>query len=74
MYSDFSQVDDDLSPNDERFNPANGWVYWAEVHGGRTYLALSFDGAVSHNVGYIWYAPKHVRAFSTAAYHPRRGI
>jgi glycosyltransferase involved in cell wall biosynthesis len=69
VYSDFAQVNDDLSPNEDRFNAANGWEYSPEANAGRTYLRCHSMAPLPHNVGYIWYAPNHVRAFSNAAYH-----
>jgi O-antigen biosynthesis protein len=68
VYSDFSQVNDDLSPNDERFNSASGWTYAIEEHGGQVYTRCHAMAPYPHNVGYIWYAPNHVRAFRTESY------
>jgi glycosyltransferase involved in cell wall biosynthesis len=68
VYSDFTQINDDLTPNTEQFNPANGWVYSSEEHLGQTYLRCHAMAPLPHNVGYIWYAPNHVRAFARDAY------
>jgi len=73
VYSDFAQINDDLSPNDERFGDVYGWVYSSETHAGRVYTRCHAMVPHPHNVGYIWYAPNHVRAFSTAAYRQAGG-
>jgi len=67
-YSDFAQVNEDLSPNHDRFDPSAGWVYSDEEIGGVTYLRCHALAPYPHNVGYIWYAPNHVRAFRRRAY------
>ena len=68
VYSDFAQVNEDLSPNDERFGAIYGWVYSTETHAGRTYTRCHAMGPHPHHLGYIWYAPNHVRAFRTDRY------
>jgi glycosyltransferase involved in cell wall biosynthesis len=68
VYSDFSQVDKDLSPDDTRFGSVFGWTYTIEAHDGRDYTRCHAMAPYPHNVGYIWYAPNHVRAFRTDAY------
>ena len=73
VYSDFSEVDEGLSPNPDRFDTINGWVYSHEIHAGRSYRRCHAMAAHPHNVGYIWYAPNHVRAFRAAAYRQAGG-
>jgi glycosyltransferase involved in cell wall biosynthesis len=68
VYSDFAQVNEDLSPNAERFNPAMGWEYSDVDIEGTTYLRCHALGPSPHNVSYIWYAPNHVRAFRRDVY------
>jgi glycosyltransferase involved in cell wall biosynthesis len=68
VFSDFAQINDDGSPNDVKFNLNNGWQYTPEVFNGTTYLRCHAMAASPHNVGYIWYAPNHVRAFRRDAY------
>ena len=68
VYSDFAQVNSDLTRNESRFNPAMGWEYSEEVIGSMTYLRCHALEASPHNVGYIWYAPNHVRAMRRTAY------
>ena len=67
-YSDFAQINDDGSPNDDRFNVDNGWQYSPEPRDGTTYLRCHAMAASPHNVGYIWYAPNHIRAFRRESY------
>jgi glycosyltransferase involved in cell wall biosynthesis len=68
VYSDFSQINEDLSPNEQRFGSVFGWEYTIESHDGREYTRCHAMAPLPHNVGYIWYAPNHVRAFRTDAY------
>lgn len=68
VFSDFAQINDDGSPNHDRWNLVNGWEYTSEAIGGTSYLRCHAMAATPHNVGYIWYAPNHVRAFRREAY------
>lgn len=68
VYSDFAQINEDGSPNSERFNAANGWIYDEVEVDGTTHLRCNALEASPHNMGYIWYAPNHVRAFRRSAY------
>jgi glycosyltransferase involved in cell wall biosynthesis len=68
VYSDFAQMNDDGSPNDERFDEGAGWTYTVEQINGTGFLRCHAMAATPHNVGYIWYAPNHVRAFRRTAY------
>jgi hypothetical protein len=67
-YSDFAQINEDGSPNRERFDPGHGWVYSAGTVDGSEYDRCRSLGPSPHNLGYIWYAPNHVRAFLRSAY------
>lgn len=67
VFSDFAQIGEDGSRNDDRFDLSYGWVYDEVEVDGNTYLRCNALQASPHNVAYIWYAPNHVRAF-------RRGI
>lgn len=67
-YSDFAQINEDGSPNRERFDPGHGWVYSAGTVDGREYDRCRALAPSPHNLGYIWYAPNHVRAFRRSAY------
>ena len=61
-------MNDDGSPNHERFNLDNGWEYSTQDINGTSYLRCHAMAATPHNTGYIWYAPNHVRAFRREAY------
>jgi glycosyltransferase involved in cell wall biosynthesis len=67
-FSDFAQINDDGSPNQDRFTVDNGWDYSPQPLNGTTYLRCHAMAPSPHNVGYIWYAPNHVRAFTRVAY------
>jgi glycosyltransferase involved in cell wall biosynthesis len=68
VYSDFAQINADGSPNYDRFDLTNGWEYVEEAVDGARYLRCRAMAPTPHNVGYIWYAPNHVRAFRRNAY------
>ena len=72
-YSDFTQVNADGSPNQDRFDAAAGWVYSEEDVDGHTFLRCHALAPLPHNVGYIWYAPNHVRAFRRTSYEQAGG-
>jgi O-antigen biosynthesis protein len=73
VFSDFAQINDDGSPNSDRFNLDNGWEYSSEDVNATTYLRCHAMAATPHNVGYIWYAPNHLRAFRREAYEKAGG-
>lgn len=68
VYSDFAQVNADGSPNTDRFDERMGWEYSDVDVDGTTYLCCHAMEPLPHNIGYIWYAPNHVRAFRREAY------
>ena len=67
-YSDWAQLNEDGTANHDRFDLNNGWVYSSGVFEGQTFDRCHSMVASPHNVGYIWYAPNHVRAFRRSAY------
>jgi glycosyltransferase involved in cell wall biosynthesis len=67
-YSDWAQVNEDGSPNHDRFDVSNGWMYTAGTLEGKDFDRCHALAATPHNLGYIWYAPNHVRAFRRTAY------
>ena len=67
-YSDFTQINEDGSANHSRFNQEMGWVYDSVMIDDRWYERCNSLAPLPHNVGYIWYAPNHVRAFRRTAY------
>ena len=48
--------------------PGYGWVYTPGTIDGQEYDRCHALAPTPHNVGYIWYAPNHVRAFRRSAY------
>ena len=68
-YSDFAQVNADGTPNFDEFDHRHGWSYRDEDG---QHVCHSFP-AYPHNVGYIWYAPNHLRAFRKEAYKTAGG-
>ncbi|HEX3706718.1 MAG TPA: glycosyltransferase [Mycobacteriales bacterium] len=68
VFSDFTQINGDGSPNSDRFDENAGWHYDDVDIAGTTYLSCTAMEASPHNVSHIWYAPNHVRAFRRAAY------
>jgi glycosyltransferase involved in cell wall biosynthesis len=67
-YSDFAQINEDGSANHDHFDPSFGWVYTQGTFEGATYERCHAMAPTPHNIGYIWYAPNHVRAFRRTAY------
>jgi O-antigen biosynthesis protein len=72
-YSDFAQINADGSPNFERFDEGYGWVYTRGTIDGQEYNRCHSLAPTPHNLGYIWYAPNHVRAFRRSAYDKAGG-
>jgi glycosyltransferase involved in cell wall biosynthesis len=67
-YSDWAQINNDGSPNFDAFDLDFGWVYTRGAIDGRDLNRCHAMEASPHNVGYIWYAPNHVRAFRRTTY------
>jgi hypothetical protein len=68
VYSDFAQIDEDGSPNRDQFDPGAGWEYSRGTIDGQSLDRCHAMAPTPHNLGYIWYAPNHVRAFRRSAY------
>jgi glycosyltransferase involved in cell wall biosynthesis len=68
VYSDFAQINEDGTANYDRFDQANGWEYAEESVDAQRYLRCHAMAPSPHNVGYIWYAPNHVRSFRRSLY------
>ncbi len=71
--SDWAQIGEDGGRNDDRFDPAMGWIYDDVSVDGVDVLRCHGLVSSPHNVGYIWYAPNHVRAFRRDAYEAAGG-
>jgi hypothetical protein len=67
-YSDFAHINPDGSASSERFDPEHGWVYTPATVDGAQYDCWHSLAPTPHNLGYIWYAPNHVRAFRRSTY------
>jgi hypothetical protein len=68
VYSDFAQIDEHGKPEHTQFDGSSGWVYDTRYVDGVEQLVCNALEPSPHNVGLIWYAPNHVRAFRTSAY------
>jgi glycosyltransferase involved in cell wall biosynthesis len=67
-YSDWADMDEDGHPSTDRFDAAYGWEY-SPIHlRGAIYTQVHAMAPTPHNLGYVWYAPNHVRAFRRSAY------
>lgn len=63
-YSDFAQINEDGSPNTDEFDLNHGWTYRDD----EGYHVCSSFPPYPSNIGYIWYAPNHLRAFRRSTY------
>lgn len=68
VYSDFAHVLEDGAPSFDRFAAAHGWRYDLVPVDGVVYQRCHAMPPYPHNVGFIWYAPNHVRAFRRDLY------
>ena len=50
------------------FNPAYGWTYRTFEWKGKELISMNSFPPSSHSVGYIWYAPDHVRSWRASHY------
>ena len=50
------------------YNPAYGWTYKNIEWKGKELISMNSFPPTSHALGYIWYAPDHVRAWRTSVY------
>jgi glycosyltransferase involved in cell wall biosynthesis len=72
-YSDSAQITADGLADLSRWDEANGWEYWMQRVDGLDVLAVRALEPTPHNMGYVWFAPNHVRAFSRWAYEKAGG-
>jgi glycosyltransferase involved in cell wall biosynthesis len=68
VYSDFAQINEDGSRNDDTFNLGMGWQYSEATVNGQSVLRCHSMHLYPSTVSYIWFAPNHVRAFRKDAY------
>lgn len=55
------------------YNPAYGWTYKKVIWKGKELISMNSFPPTSHALGYIWYAPDHVRAWRTSVYRELGG-
>jgi glycosyltransferase involved in cell wall biosynthesis len=67
-YSDFALIEPDGSPSRDRFDPEYGWLFTEATVDDVQYDRCHSMAPTPHNVGHIWYAPNHVRAFRRSSY------
>lgn len=64
VYSDNAKLSDDFRPYDPRW----GWTYKHFDWQGKKLIAMNSQPLTPARLGYIWYAPDHVRAWRKSAY------
>lgn len=71
VYSDNAvlHMTDQFAP----FSPDYGWSYRTFPWQGQDLIAMNSFPPSSHSVGYIWYAPDHVRSWRRSVYHELGG-
>jgi len=65
VYSDSAVLKDDFVP----FNPNHGWTHYPHQFRGKTLTTMRTWEPTSHSIGFIWYAPDHVRSWRRIIYH-----
>ena len=77
FYSNTMQINEDGTPNFDRFDVRHGWQYHGDtvvgVEGTLHGIITTAMRDTPHNVSNIWYAPNHVRAFPRWAYRQAGG-
>jgi O-antigen biosynthesis protein len=73
VYSGWAEIDEGGAPRTARFNEAMGWTYEEEEVLGQTVLRCDPFFAYPSEIGYIWFAPNHLRAFRRSAYESAGG-
>jgi glycosyltransferase involved in cell wall biosynthesis len=68
VYSNCAEITSEGERNEVRFNEAMGWIYADAEVDGRSVLECFGFGPYPSNVGYIWYAPNHLRSFRKSSY------
>lgn len=68
VYSDFAQMDASGQPELSTFDLSMGWRSTMELVDGAAYKRWHAFEPTPANVGIIWFAPNHVRAFRTSSY------
>jgi hypothetical protein len=66
--SDWADIEADGSPSEFRYDAGSGWEYDDAVVDGLAVHVCHGLVPSPHNVGFIWWAPNHVRAFRREAF------
>ena len=64
VYSDVAILDDDFVP----YNESHGWTYYRYKHKDKELYVMNTWEPTSHSLGFIWYAPDHIRSWRTNIY------
>ena len=68
-YSDSAILDDNFVP----YNAQHGWTHYKYNHEGKDLTVMKTWEPTSHSIGFIWYAPDHVRSWRTSVYRELGG-
>ena len=64
VYSDDAILSDDFVP----YNEAHGWSFYSHQYKERELTVMNTWEPTSHSVGFIWYAPDHIRSWRKDLY------
>lgn len=67
VYSDNATLD--MTGEFIPYLESHGWQYYMYEHEGKELITMKSFPATSHSIGYIWYAPDHVRSWRKTTYH-----
>lgn len=68
VYSDFAQINENGTPNNDEFAFQFGWEYSEEIVNGLKIKRCHSMNMFASSMSYIWFAPNHVRAIKKEAY------
>ena len=68
VYSDFAQINEDGTRNNNEFSFQFGWEYSEDIVNGMEVKRCHSMSMFAPAVSYIWFAPNHIRAFRKEAY------
>ncbi len=64
VFSENAKLSDDFKP----YNPYYGWTYKKYNHNGKELFAMNNQPVTPGRLGYIWFAPDHIRAWRKSTY------
>lgn len=67
VYSDNATLD--MTGEFIPYLESHGWQYYMYEHKGQECITMKSFPATSHSIGYIWYAPDHVRSWRKSVYN-----